>query len=145
MHSQAAGRSVPLPLYHMRACVTEVGKGWRPLTSSVLHAACRKEQLWPHVREFADRGISHVAATLRRLQETSEPCSLYTIHGVPRPQTRPSLQYAVQRACASVATSARRQCKRPDPCDTLGLLHEDTVVLDFAGSNEYMDLVGLEV
>ena len=43
----------------------------------------RKEQLWPHVREFADRGILHVANTLRRLQEASEPCSLYTIHGAP--------------------------------------------------------------
>ena len=46
-------------------------------------AQCRrKEQLWPHVREFADRGITLVTNTLRRLQEASEPCSLYTIHGV---------------------------------------------------------------
>lgn len=42
---------------------------------------CRKEQLWPHVREFADRGIEHVTNMLRKLQEVAEPCSLYTIHG----------------------------------------------------------------
>ena len=33
------------------------------------------------MREFADRGITVVTNTLRRLQEASEPCSLYTIHG----------------------------------------------------------------
>ena len=33
------------------------------------------------MREFADRGITLVTNTLRRLQEASEPCALYTIHG----------------------------------------------------------------
>lgn len=42
----------------------------------------RKEELWPHVREFADRGVCHVSATLARLQqEGGEPCELYCIHG----------------------------------------------------------------
>ena len=29
----------------------------------------RKEDLWPHVREFADRAIEHVTATLSRLHQ----------------------------------------------------------------------------
>ena len=58
----------------------------------------RKEQLWPHVREFADRGIEHASTTLRRLQEVSEPCSLYTIHGPPHTLTR-----ALTGACTTLA------------------------------------------
>ena len=40
-----------------------------------------KEALWPHVREFADRAISHVAATLGRLAAAGEVCELYAVHG----------------------------------------------------------------
>lgn len=55
----------------------------RAVSKSVtsVSGVCRKEQLWPHVREFADRGIEHATNMLRKLQEVAEPCSLYTIHG----------------------------------------------------------------
>ena len=42
---------------------------------------CRKEDLWPHVREFADRVIEHAIATMTRLQESGEPAALHVIHG----------------------------------------------------------------
>ncbi|MEW5317912.1 MAG: hypothetical protein WDW38_009174 [Sanguina aurantia] len=41
----------------------------------------RKEDLWPHVREFADRAISHIAATLTRLHDIGEGSELYAVHG----------------------------------------------------------------
>ena len=41
----------------------------------------RKERLWPHVREFADRGIAHARATLARLADAGTPCELYAVHG----------------------------------------------------------------
>ncbi|KAK9809313.1 hypothetical protein WJX73_004061 [Symbiochloris irregularis] len=41
----------------------------------------RKEQLWPHLREFADRGIAHAKSTLMRLAEDKTPCDLYAVHG----------------------------------------------------------------
>ena len=44
-------------------------------------SACRKEQLWPHLREFADRGIVHAKSTLVKLAEDRTPCELYTVHG----------------------------------------------------------------
>ncbi len=40
-----------------------------------------KEELWPHVREFADRAIAHATDTLARLQEAEGPVELYMIHG----------------------------------------------------------------
>lgn len=40
-----------------------------------------KEQLWPHVREFADRGIVHVNKMLNKLRESGRWCELYCIHG----------------------------------------------------------------
>ena len=41
----------------------------------------RKEELWPHIREFADRGLEHAKKTLNSLGEAGEPCELYYIHG----------------------------------------------------------------
>lgn len=41
----------------------------------------RKENLWPHLREFADRGIAHCKKTLVKLTEDHTPCELYSIHG----------------------------------------------------------------
>ena len=41
----------------------------------------RKERLWPHVREFADRGIAHVRSTLAALSDAGAPCELYCVHG----------------------------------------------------------------
>ncbi|KAF5837580.1 hypothetical protein DUNSADRAFT_4151 [Dunaliella salina] len=42
----------------------------------------KKEDLWPHIREFADNAITHTTNTLAKLQEGKEgPCELYTIHG----------------------------------------------------------------
>ena len=41
----------------------------------------RKERLWPHVREFADRGIAHVRSTLAALSDVGAPCELYCVHG----------------------------------------------------------------
>ena len=40
-----------------------------------------KEQLWPHVREFADRGIQHVNKMLQKMAESGRRCDLYCIHG----------------------------------------------------------------
>ena len=42
---------------------------------------CRKEKLWPHVREFADRGIAHAKKMVTTLAEAKTPCELYMIHG----------------------------------------------------------------
>ena len=42
---------------------------------------CSKEALWPHVREFADRGLEHAHSTLRRLSSKKTPCELYVVHG----------------------------------------------------------------
>jgi len=41
----------------------------------------RKEALWPHVREFADRGLAHVKATLAALSERGEAARCDFIHG----------------------------------------------------------------
>lgn len=41
----------------------------------------RKELLWPHIREFADRGIAHVSSTLAALAEAGRRCDLYCVHG----------------------------------------------------------------
>ncbi|KAL3157983.1 hypothetical protein ABBQ32_012382 [Trebouxia sp. C0010 RCD-2024] len=41
----------------------------------------RKEKLWPHVREFADRGIAHAKKMVTTLAEAKTPCELYMIHG----------------------------------------------------------------
>lgn len=57
------------------------------LSSSLLtlHLPClfvfSKEELWPHVREFADHALEHVGATLGRLQEAGEPAALWAVHG----------------------------------------------------------------
>ena len=37
--------------------------------------------LWPHVREFADNALAHVAKTLAALAAAGEVCELYDIHG----------------------------------------------------------------
>ena len=37
--------------------------------------------MWPHLREFADRGIAHCKRTLVDLVADSTPCELYSIHG----------------------------------------------------------------
>ena len=42
---------------------------------------CSKEALWPHVREFADRGLEHAHRTLKRLAAAHKPCELYVVHG----------------------------------------------------------------
>ncbi|GMH33769.1 hypothetical protein BSKO_01603 [Bryopsis sp. KO-2023] len=41
----------------------------------------RKEELWPHVREFADNGITHVRQQMNNMMELGEHCELYNIHG----------------------------------------------------------------
>ena len=41
----------------------------------------RKERLWPHVRELADRAIAHVRSTLAALSDAGAPCELYCVHG----------------------------------------------------------------
>ena len=37
--------------------------------------------MWPHLREFADRGIAHCKKTLVQLTEAHTPCELYAVHG----------------------------------------------------------------
>jgi len=76
----------------------------------------RKEQLWPHVREFADRGITLVTNTLRRLQEASEPCALYTIHGAQLPPfTRPSAECLLHNALRLLSCLLARQARGSIP------------------------------
>jgi sucrose-phosphate synthase len=41
----------------------------------------RKEKLWPHVREFADRAVAHISRTLASLVAAGEPCEMYAVHG----------------------------------------------------------------
>ena len=41
----------------------------------------RKEKLWPHVREFADRGIAHAKKMVTKLAEAKTPCELYVVQG----------------------------------------------------------------
>ena len=41
----------------------------------------RKELLWPHAREFADRGIAHANRTLAAMAEAGRRCELYAVHG----------------------------------------------------------------
>ncbi|GAX74135.1 hypothetical protein CEUSTIGMA_g1584.t1 [Chlamydomonas eustigma] len=42
----------------------------------------RKEDLWPHIREFSDHAIAHAQRTLARLhKDTGEPAQLYMVHG----------------------------------------------------------------
>ncbi|KAK9919093.1 hypothetical protein WJX75_009336 [Coccomyxa subellipsoidea] len=41
----------------------------------------RKEKLWPHIREFADRGVANTKHTLVALGEAGTPCELYAVHG----------------------------------------------------------------
>ena len=45
------------------------------------HKYVPKEQLWPYVREFADRGIVHVNSMLTKLAESGRRCDLYCVHG----------------------------------------------------------------
>jgi len=40
-----------------------------------------KESLWPHVREFADRGVAHATRVLSTLSESGRRCELYCVHG----------------------------------------------------------------
>ena len=40
-----------------------------------------KERLWPHVREFADRGIQHATQMLGAMAEAGRRCELYAVHG----------------------------------------------------------------
>ncbi len=61
--------SLPASLARMWPC---------PLTAST---ACRKEKLWPHIREFADRAIAHTRRTSIALSEAGTPCELYAVHG----------------------------------------------------------------
>lgn len=42
---------------------------------------CRKEGLWPYIREFADNALTHVCKTLTKLTACGETCELYDIHG----------------------------------------------------------------
>ena len=63
-----------------------------PLTS---WQPCRKENLWPHLREFADRGIAHCKNMLVRLTEAHTPCELFAVHG----------HYADAGECAAMMAS----------------------------------------
>jgi hypothetical protein len=42
---------------------------------------CRKEALWPYVREFSDRAIYHIEDMLHRLRDSGTKCELYAVHG----------------------------------------------------------------
>lgn len=46
-----------------------------------MHRPCRKEALWPYIREFADNALTHVCKTLTKLTACGETCELYDIHG----------------------------------------------------------------
>ena len=40
-----------------------------PSSSHLTNYGLRKEDLWPHIREFSDRAIEHTTATLARLHQ----------------------------------------------------------------------------
>jgi hypothetical protein len=41
----------------------------------------RKEMLWPHIREFADRALAHIRKTLYGLSGEGKQAELYMVHG----------------------------------------------------------------
>jgi hypothetical protein len=41
----------------------------------------RKEALWPHVPEFAQRAIAHIRGMQHTLSAAGEPVELYNVHG----------------------------------------------------------------
>ncbi|GLI58587.1 hypothetical protein VaNZ11_000197, partial [Volvox africanus] len=41
----------------------------------------KKEDLWPHIREFADRAVRHVTTTLARLAGSGAAAELWAVHG----------------------------------------------------------------
>ena len=49
--------------------------------SQSVSTVSRKEKLWPHIREFADRAIAHTRRTSIALSEAGTPCELYAVHG----------------------------------------------------------------
>jgi hypothetical protein len=54
----------------------------RPHAMHAGHAVlCRKELLWPYIREFADRGIAHARRMLGTMAEAGRHCELYAVHG----------------------------------------------------------------
>ena len=75
LHMLAASLAgtIMLPLVCCFTC-----SGGHLCISAWLH---RKEKLWPHVREFADRGIAHAKKMVTTLAEAKTPCELYVIHG----------------------------------------------------------------
>lgn len=51
------------------------------LSVLLLHPSHSKEALWPYVREFSDRAISHIDGMLQQLRTNMTPCELYAVHG----------------------------------------------------------------
>jgi hypothetical protein len=49
--------------------------------AAAIHLSCRKEQLWPYIREFSDNALTYVVTTMARLAAAGEACELYDIHG----------------------------------------------------------------
>ncbi|GLC43067.1 hypothetical protein PLESTM_001427200 [Pleodorina starrii] len=41
----------------------------------------KKEDLWPHIREFSDRALRHVSTTLGRLAGGGTPAEMWAVHG----------------------------------------------------------------
>ncbi|EFJ50958.1 hypothetical protein VOLCADRAFT_57787, partial [Volvox carteri f. nagariensis] len=41
----------------------------------------RKEDLWPYIRDFADRALRHITSTLARLSASGTPSELWAVHG----------------------------------------------------------------
>lgn len=89
------------------------------------HKYIRKEALWPHVREFADRGIAHAAGMLGALAEAGRRCELYACHGhygergrtFPQPMhaasDEPACGCCVQRRCNPAWVSHAPLLARP--------------------------------
>jgi sucrose-phosphate synthase len=67
----------------------------------------QKELLWPYVREFADRGIAHVSATLGALAEAGRRCELYCVHGG---CARPSELRTPRLCCAGLCRPPPSAC-----------------------------------
>ncbi len=62
----------------MTCHITEADCNWKSINQ---HQLCRKEKLWPHIREFADRAIAHTRKTSIALSEAGTPCEQYAVHG----------------------------------------------------------------
>lgn len=66
----------------------------------------RKELLWPHMREFSDRSLEHVRATLEHLKaaHAPRPVRLLCVHGHYAEGAEAACSIAASLGCPAVVT-----------------------------------------